>query len=77
MQRLRALIVQSDAHRDDFRGWTVEKLVYAVWGSPHRAVYEIATTRRRQVGGESRDGCESVFRKLANLYLQTARGPRS
>ncbi|MFJ6706862.1 MULTISPECIES: hypothetical protein [unclassified Streptomyces] len=47
VQRLRALIVQSDAHRDDFRRWAVEKMVCAVWGSPHRAVYEIATTRRR------------------------------
>ncbi|MEU3521999.1 SMI1/KNR4 family protein [Streptomyces sp. NPDC006654] len=45
--RLRTVLVQSNAHRDDLRRWAAEKMVHAIWGSPHRAVYEIATTRRR------------------------------
>ncbi|MFE2070637.1 SMI1/KNR4 family protein [Streptomyces sp. NPDC059467] len=45
--RLRKVLVQANAHRDDLRRWAAEKMVHAVWGSPHRAVYEIATTRRR------------------------------
>ncbi|MEU2424013.1 SMI1/KNR4 family protein [Streptomyces sp. NPDC007851] len=45
--RLRTVLVQSNAHRDDFRRWAAEKMVHAVWGSPHRGVYEIATIRRR------------------------------
>jgi len=43
--RLRKVIVQANAHRDDLRRWAAEKMVHAIWGSPHRAVYEIATTR--------------------------------
>jgi cell wall assembly regulator SMI1 len=43
--RLRTVIVQANAHRDNLRRWAAEKMVEAVWGSPHRAVYEIATTR--------------------------------
>lgn len=43
--RLRKVIVQANAHRDDLRRWAAEKMVEAVWGSPHRAVYGIATTR--------------------------------
>ncbi|MCZ7458254.1 SMI1/KNR4 family protein [Streptomyces sp. WMMC940] len=43
--RLRKVIVQSDAHRDDLRRWAAQDMVVAAWGSPHQAVCKIATTR--------------------------------
>jgi cell wall assembly regulator SMI1 len=43
--RIRALIVQADARRDSIRRWAAEKTAEAIWGLPHRAVYEIATVR--------------------------------
>ncbi|MGW2401665.1 SMI1/KNR4 family protein [Kitasatospora sp. NPDC001664] len=45
--RLRAVVAQAGAHRDDTRRWAAEKMVHGIWGSPYRSVYESATTRSR------------------------------
>ncbi|MEU1597111.1 SMI1/KNR4 family protein [Streptomyces sp. NPDC005708] len=45
--RLRHVIVQAGAQRDDLRRWAAETMAHAVWGSPHQALYKIATTRSR------------------------------
>ncbi|MER6354275.1 SMI1/KNR4 family protein [Streptomyces sp. NPDC001634] len=43
--RLRTVIAEATAHRDDLRRWAAENMVDAVWGVPHRAVKKIANTR--------------------------------
>ncbi|MFE1037048.1 SMI1/KNR4 family protein [Streptomyces sp. NPDC058807] len=45
--RLRTVLVQANAHRDDTRRWAAEKLAHGIWGSPYRSVYESAGLRRR------------------------------
>ncbi|MEU3663704.1 SMI1/KNR4 family protein [Streptomyces sp. NPDC032940] len=45
--RLRAVLVQAEAHRDSTRRWAAEKMPHGIWGSPYRSVYESATIRSR------------------------------
>ncbi|MFD7713941.1 SMI1/KNR4 family protein [Streptomyces sp. NPDC059786] len=45
--RLRAVLVQANAHRDDTRRWAAEKMAHGIWGSPYRSVYESAGIRSR------------------------------
>ncbi|MFF2131007.1 SMI1/KNR4 family protein [Streptomyces olivochromogenes] len=45
--RLRHVIVQANARRDDLRRWAAETMVHAVWSSPHQAVYKITAVRSR------------------------------
>lgn len=45
--RLRAVIVQVNAHRDDTRRWAAEKMAHGIWGAPYRSVYESAGIRSR------------------------------
>ncbi|MFF4012591.1 SMI1/KNR4 family protein [Streptomyces sp. NPDC001717] len=43
--RLRKVIVQANAHRDDRRRWAAEKMVHGIWGSPYRSVCESVSIR--------------------------------
>ncbi|MGV9451601.1 SMI1/KNR4 family protein [Streptomyces sp. NPDC003635] len=45
--RLRAVLAQANAHRDDTRRWAAEKMPHGIWGSPYRSVYESAGIRSR------------------------------
>ncbi|MER6345192.1 SMI1/KNR4 family protein [Streptomyces sp. NPDC001595] len=45
--RLRAVLVQADAHRDHTRRWAAEKMAHGIWGSPYRSVCESAGIRSR------------------------------
>ncbi|MEU6508973.1 SMI1/KNR4 family protein [Streptomyces sp. NPDC046942] len=46
--RLRSVLAQADAQRDDLRRWAAQQMAETIWSaSPHRAVYGIAITRSR------------------------------